>query len=99
MTDTAAGIVRALDRPLGYEIINLGCAEPVLLADFVKKIEAAAGRTTSLTDAPMQDADVSYTYANIDKARSLLGYQPTVRVDEGIAGFWDWYRQAVLQAG
>ncbi|MEM7154973.1 MAG: NAD-dependent epimerase/dehydratase family protein [Myxococcota bacterium] len=99
VTDTAAGIVAALDRPLGYEIINLGCAEPVLLADFVKKIEAAAGRTTSLTDAPMQDADVSYTYANIDKARSLLGYEPTVRVDAGIAGFWDWYRQAVLQAG
>ena len=99
VTDTAAGIVRALDRPLGYEIINLGCAEPVLLADFVKKIEAAAGRTTSLTDAPMQDADVSYTYANIDKARQLLGYEPTVRVDEGIAAFWDWYRQAVLQAG
>lgn len=94
--DTAAGIVRALDRPLGYEQVNLGCAEPVLLADFVKKIEAAAGRKTSLVHEPMQDADVNYTNADITKARRLLGYEPTVQVDDGIAKFWGWYRDAVL---
>lgn len=99
VTDTAAGIVAALDRPQGFEIINLGCAEPVLLTDFITKMEQAAGRTTSLTDAPMQDADVAYTYADIGKARRLLGYAPKVRVDEGIAGFWAWYRRAVLEPG
>lgn len=96
VTDTAAGIVAALDHPLGFEIINLGCAEPVLLADFVTKMETVAGRTTSLTDAPMQDADVAYTNADIGKAQRLLGYQPKIRIDEGIAGFWAWYRSAVL---
>lgn len=99
VTDTAAGIVLALDRPLGYEVINLGCGEPVLLADFITKMETQAGRQTSLVHAPMQDADVAYTNANIDKARRLLGYAPTVAVDEGIAAFWAWYREAVLPRG
>jgi len=99
VTDTAAGIVLALDHPLGYEVINLGCGEPVLLADFITKMETEAGRKTSLTHAPMQDADVAYTNANIDKARRLLGYAPTVAVDEGIAAFWVWYREAVLPRG
>ncbi len=98
VTDIAAGIVAALDHPQGFEIINLGCAEPVLLADFITKMEAAAGRKTSLTDEPMQDADVAYTNADITKARTLLGYEPTIRVDEGIARFWDWYQTAVLAA-
>lgn len=94
--DIAAGIVAAVDRPLGYEVINLGCAEPVLLADFVRKMEQQVGRTTTLTDAAMQDADVAHTHADIGKARRLLAYEPKVHVDAGIAGFWAWYRDAVL---
>jgi UDP-glucuronate 4-epimerase len=96
VTDIAAGIVAAVDHPQGYEVCNLGCAEPVLLADFVRKVEAQAGRTTTLVDAAMQDADVAHTHADISKARRLLGYEPRVHVDEGIAGFWAWYRRAVL---
>lgn len=95
--DIAAGIVLAVDRPLGFEVVNLGCAEPVLLADFVRKMEDEAGRKTNLVDAPMQDADVAHTHADIGKARRLLGYEPRVRVDEGIAAFWRWYREAVLE--
>lgn len=94
--DIAAGIVAAVERPLGYQVVNLGCAEPVLLADFVRKMEAQAGRTTTLTDEVMQDADVAHTHADISRARRLLGYDPQVHVDEGIAGFWTWYRDAVL---
>lgn len=94
--DTAAGIVAALDRPLGFEIINLGCAEPVLLSEFITKVEQAAGRTTDLVPAPMQSADVAYTYADITKARTMLGYEPRVHLDEGIAALWSWYRKAVL---
>lgn len=97
--DTAAGIIAAIDRPLGFEVINLGCAEPVLVADFVAKIEAATGRTTNLVAAPMQDADVAYTNADITKARRLLDYAPRVNVDEGIAALWGWYRSAVLEPG
>ncbi|MBV9280898.1 MAG: GDP-mannose 4,6-dehydratase, partial [Chloroflexi bacterium] len=94
--DIVAGLTAALDRRLSYEIINLGRGEPVLLADFVRMIERLAGREAHLVPAPMPDTDISYTYAHIGKARSLLGYDPQVSVHEGVARFWEWYRVAVL---
>jgi len=95
--DIVAGVVAAADRPLGYEIINLGRGEPVLLADFVRYIEELAGRAARLVPAPMADGDVAYTYADVSKARRLLGYDPKVSVQEGVRRFWDWYRMAVLE--
>src|SRR5579875_160713 len=95
--DIAAGVVAALDRPLGYEIINLGRGEPVLLADFVGMIERLAGRPSALTPEPMPDTDIPYTFADISRARSLLGYDPQVSVEEGVTRFWEWYRTTVLE--
>ena len=97
--DIVQGVVAAADRPLGYEIINLGRGEPTLLADFVRLIEEQAGRPASLIDTPMLPADIEYTYADITKARDLLGYDPKIRVAEGVREFFDWYRHAVLEAG
>ncbi len=94
--DIVSGIIAALDRPSGYQVFNLGRGEPVLLADFVASIEELAGRKARLVTAPMMDADVAYTYANIDRARTALGYTPRVSVAEGVTRFWDWYRGAVL---
>jgi len=99
VTDIAAGIIAAAEKPLGYEIINLGRGEPVLLADFVGLVESLAGRQSHLTPEPMQPADVAYTYADISKARRLLGYDPKVPVEEGVARFWEWYRRVVLGEG
>lgn len=93
--DIARGIVAALDRRLGYQTINLGRGEPVLLADFVRRIESLAGRPAPLHEEPMLAADVPYTYADIDRARRLLDYDPKVSVDEGTARFFEWYRRAV----
>lgn len=95
--DIVQGIVAAADRPLGYEIINLGRGEPTLLADFVRLIEAQAGRSASLIDTPMPPADIEYTYADITKARELLGYDPKTGVADGVRKFFHWYRHAVLQ--
>jgi len=94
--DIVAGIIAAADRPLGYEIINLGRGEPVLLADFVQHLAQLAGRQVNLAAAPMPAADVAYTYADISKARALLDYDPRVSVEEGIARLWRWYQMAVL---
>jgi UDP-glucuronate 4-epimerase len=87
--------VAALDRRLGYEVINLGRGEPVLLADFVASLEGLAGRAARLVNQPMLAADVGYTYANIDKARRLLDYAPAVSVADGVRRFFDWYRERV----
>lgn len=91
VSDIVQGIVAAADRRLGYEVINLGRGEPVLLADFVNSLEALAGRKARLVSAPMMDADVAYTYADISKARKLLGYEPKVSVQDGVQRFFEWY--------
>ncbi len=96
VTDIASGVIAAADRPLGYEVINLGRGEPILLAAFVNKIEELAGRKAHMVPAPMMDADINYTYADISKARRLLGYDPKIAVAEGVTNFWSWYQQTVL---
>ncbi len=93
--DIVSGVVAAVDKRLGYEVINIGRGEPVLLADFVKSLEALAGKKAPLVSEPMMRADVAYTYANIDKARELLGYAPTVSVEDGVRRFYEWYKAAV----
>ncbi len=95
--DIVDGVIAAADRPLGYEIINLGRGQPTLLADFVGLIEEMAGKRSSLANRPMPAADIEYTYADIDRAKELLGYAPKVTVEQGVQGFWDWYREAVMQ--
>lgn len=91
VADTVAGVVAALDRPLGYEIINLGRGEPTLLRDFVTMIETLAGRKANLVDRPKPAADFVRNQADITKARQLLGYDPKVTVPEGVRRFWEWY--------
>ena len=96
--DIVLGVLAAADRPLGYEVINLGRGTPILLADFVRLIEDEAGKRSNLSDQPMPDADIEYTYANIERAKELLGYEPAVTVEQGVKEFWNWYREANLEA-
>ena len=97
--DIVSGVVAAVDKRLGYEVINIGRGEPVLLADFVKTLEGLAGKKAPMVSEPMMRADVAYTYANIDKAKALLGYAPTVSVEEGVRRFYEWYKGAVGDPG
>jgi len=89
--DTTDGVIAALDRPLGYEVINLGRGEPMLLRDFIDIMEELAGGKANLVDRPKPEADVDATAADITKARRLLGYDPKVSVREGVTAFWEWY--------
>ncbi|MEI9951398.1 MAG: SDR family NAD(P)-dependent oxidoreductase [Pseudomonadota bacterium] len=97
--DIVSGVVAAVDKRLGYEVINIGRGEPVLVLDFVKSLEKLAGKAAPLVTEPMMRADVAYTYANIDKAKALLGYQPAVSVEEGVRRFYEWYKSAVGDPG
>jgi UDP-glucuronate 4-epimerase len=90
--DITNGVVAAVDRPLGYEVINLGRGEPVRLGDFVGHMESLAGKKARLRPAPKLAADVIRTYADISKARALLDYNPQVSVEEGVTRFWEWYQ-------
>ncbi len=89
--DITDGVVAALDRPLGYEIINIGRGEPTLLKDFVEMIETLAGSEANVVNKPKLAADFVRNEADISKARRLLDYDPQVSVEEGVRRFWEWY--------
>ena len=94
--DIVSGIVAALERPLGYSIINLGRGEPVLMADFVEIIEKLVGKKAILSTPPAPASEPKITFANIDRASRLLDYSPQTPVAAGLERLWTWYQQDVM---
>ena len=90
--DILQGILAALDRPLGYEIINLGESRTITVRGLVTLLEQATGRSAVIHSVPPQPGDVPVTYADITKAQRLLDYQPTTPLATGIPEFVAWYR-------
>ena len=91
IVDTVSGVLAALDRPLGYEIINLGCGAPISLLDFVQIIEEYAGKSINTVSVATPLSDPPITYCDNNKARELLGFRPTVSIREGLQRTWEWY--------
>jgi UDP-glucuronate 4-epimerase len=97
--DIVSGILAASEHRLGYEVLNLGRGEPVLVADFVETLEYVAGKKAKLEHTPMPISDVKYTYASVEKAKKLIGYNPKISFEEGIQRFYSWYAEHVLKSG
>jgi UDP-glucuronate 4-epimerase len=96
VADIVAGIMAALERPLGYQVINLGRGEPVLMADFVEIVEDLVGKKAVLSTPPAPASEPKITFANIDQARRLLDYNPQTLVTDGLARLWDWYQKEIM---
>ena len=94
--DIVDGVTAAIDKPLGYELINLGRGEPVLMTDFVKIIEGLVSHKAILSTPPAPLSEPKITFADIDKARRLLGYNPQTSLAAGLCKFWEWYQEAVM---
>ncbi len=95
--DIVDGIEAALDKPMGYEIINLGCGNPVQLLRMVEALEQVLGKKAKLQFLPMPKTEPPLTHADISKAQRLLNYQPKVQFEEGIARFADWFLREVRE--
>ena len=91
ITDIVQGILAALDRPLGFEIINLGDARTVELRELIALLEKITGRHADIRNLPDQPGDVPVTFADIEKARRLINYRPRVAIETGLAGFVEWF--------
>ena len=65
----------------------------------IESIEELAGKKAPFKSEPMMKADVDFTFANIDKAKALLGYSPRISVNEGVRQSYEWYRHAVGELG
>lgn len=93
VSDIVDGIIRCLQIDYEYEILNLGRGEPQELMTFIRTIETATGKKADLNFQPMAKGDVLTTYADVSKARRLLGYDPKVSLQEGIERFVKWYKE------
>lgn len=93
ISDIVDGVVRSIDRPLGYKVLNLGNGRPYKLKNFIKLVEESVGRDAIIELCPDQPGDVERTCADISSARALLGYNPEVTFEEGIARTVEWYKE------
>lgn len=75
-----------------HEVINLGESQTTELRELVALLEESVGKKAIIDQQPMQPGDVPCTYADITKARNLLGYNPTTKIVEGIPKFVEWFQ-------
>lgn len=94
--DIVAGVLASIDRAAKeseYRIYNLGCSTTTTLASLIAQIESACEKKAIIEKHPDQPGDVPLTFANVDRARAELGYDPTTPVEEGIPKFVEWLRR------
>jgi nucleoside-diphosphate-sugar epimerase len=90
--DVARGTVAAL-KPLGYEIINLGGDRRTVLADVISMIEDLLGKKAILEYTPAHPADSRSSWADIERAGTLLDWRPEVSIEEGVRRTVEWYQE------
>ena len=94
--DIVDGIVRScnyvLENKNVYEILNIGNSSPISLKEMIETIARVLGVEPRIKQLPMQLGDVDRTYADITKAKQLIGYEPETSFEDGIRKFVEWFR-------
>jgi UDP-glucuronate 4-epimerase len=93
ITDILQGIIACTRQEFGYEIFNLGESQTVKLSRLIELLEQALGHPAVVERHPPQPGDVPITCADISKARERLGYQPSVKIEQGLPLFAHWFDQ------
>ena len=92
VNDTVQGIIGGINyKESGFEIINLGNNYTVSLSELISGIEKVTGKEAIIKRMPEQPGDVPRTFADISRAKKLLGYDPQTSIDEGLKLFYDWF--------
>jgi len=92
--DILQGVIASIDYDKSkFEIFNLGESQTVQLNYLISLIEDSLGKKAIIDRLPNQPGDVPVTYADISKARKLLGYKPTTPIEEGIKKFAEWFNE------
>ncbi len=89
--DIARGTIAAL-KPVSYEIINLGGGNnPIDLMTVIGMIEKFLGKKAKIANKEFHIADIKETWADISKANKMLGWKPTVSLEEGVRRSVEWH--------
>ncbi|HEX8557365.1 MAG TPA: GDP-mannose 4,6-dehydratase [Pyrinomonadaceae bacterium] len=95
--DIVAGVRAAMDYGRSaYEVVNLGNSRTVSLAELIALLERELGARAVIDRQPPQPGDVPQTYADVSKARRLLGYAPRTPIEEGVRRFVEWFREEAV---
>ncbi|MFC1613107.1 GDP-mannose 4,6-dehydratase [Patescibacteria group bacterium] len=90
--DIIDGIIASIEKNFSYELINLGSGKSIELEKIINLIEHKLGKQAKKKYMPMYEGDLSATWADIEKAKKLLDYEPKISIEEGIEKFVDWYK-------
>jgi UDP-glucuronate 4-epimerase len=90
--DLIEGVLSVIHHSKGFEVYNLGESQTTSLKELIRLIEEAIGKKALVEVLQPQPGDVSTTFADITKAKERLGYQPKVKMEEGIRRFVEWYK-------
>ena len=95
--DIVDGIIKSCNYCMNnqdvYEILNIGNSSPTTLKEMINTIGQALGIEPKIEQLPMQPGDVDRTYADVSKAKTLIGYEPKTTFKEGIENFVKWYKE------
>lgn len=95
--DIVDGIIKSCNYCMNnqdvYEILNIGNSSPTTLKEMINTIGQALGIEPKIKQLPMQPGDVDRTYADVSKAKTLIGYEPKITFKEGIENFVKWYKE------
>ena len=95
--DIIDGVVAAIDYDQSpYEVINLGESRTVELIELIALLEKELGTKATIDRQPPQPGDVPQTFADITKARALLGYNPQTQIEAGLHRFVEWFRSNLV---
>lgn len=89
-------IVSAIESPMDFEVINIGSGRTISLKELIRTLETATNKKALIKQLGMQPGDVPVTCADISKAKRLLGYKPTVTIEEGIKKFFEWFKSSYI---
>lgn len=97
--DIVDGIIKSSDYITSncnvYEILNLGNSSPISLKDMIDVIAKTLNKEPKIEQLPMQPGDVQITYADVAKAKKLIGYNPCTSFEDGIKKFVSWYKENI----
>jgi UDP-glucuronate 4-epimerase len=90
--DGLTGVIDHPPAPAEHRIFNIGDSRPVGLLHMIEVLEQSLGRLASKRMQPMQPGDVSATFANVAKLKTLCGYAPKIDLEDGLPRFVQWFR-------
>jgi len=91
--DIVSGVINAIDHNAPYDIFNIGESQTTELRELIGLIEQYLGKSAIIEHHPDQPGDVPITYADITKAKKILGYNPQTKAVEGVRKFVEWYKE------